>query len=126
MRGQRRSVQSKRRCDCVRVSHFSFEQLEASPLALDDMVDSTESTLKQLRKSFQLIFKLSQEWGSTSAQVSRNVRAAANLIPRLRSIPESKAPALGVLAHFHNIRERLCQKHLEQLDLLVRALNAAQ
>jgi hypothetical protein len=90
------------------------------------MVDSTEPTLKQLRKSFQLIFKLSQEWGSTSAQMSRNVRAAANLIPRLRSIPESKVSALGVLAHFHNIRERLCQKHLEQLDLLVRALNAAQ
>ena len=90
------------------------------------MVDNTDSLIKSLRKAFQAVYKITQDWADIAQQMQRHVSTACNLIPRLRLIPESKGTQLGVLAHFGSIRERLCQKHVEQLDLILRSLQGSQ
>jgi hypothetical protein len=87
---------------------------------------ATDGILKTLRKCFQQAAKVDGEWAKSTAELQRAVGLVCNVLSKMQLTKTASTETLGVLAQFEGIRDKLIQKHIEQLEILLRVLQASK
>lgn len=81
---------------------------------------------KPLKQAFTQLQKAVNDFRETLSQMDGPIASACALTQRLNIVANATPATLGALAGMPGIRERLLEKHVEQLEAILKALNACQ